>query len=54
LQICTRNGLHATVDPDKHKGGRIWLVALYGEVQRDGDKVAALQREILAEVKFNG
>ena len=51
LEICTARGLHATLDPDKHKGERIWLVALYGEVQRSEDKVASLKREILAEIK---
>lgn len=28
----------------------MWLVALHGEVARDGNKVGALKREFLAEV----
>ena len=49
LKICHR-GFHATVDPSRWKGDRLWLVALRGEVQRDGDKMAALEREIICEV----
>ncbi|MFT4115446.1 hypothetical protein [Bradyrhizobium sp.] len=49
LEICTRNGLHATFIPPKWKGERWWIVALIGEVQTDGDKVAALKREVIGE-----
>jgi hypothetical protein len=52
LQICTRNALHATRSPGKWKGQRMWVVALYGDVQydEDGDKYGALKREFLAEL----
>ena len=49
LKICTKNGLHATVIPPKHKGERWWIVALIGKVEWDDDKCAALQREIIGE-----
>ena len=49
LKICTRRGLHATFLPSKWKGDRWWIVALFGEIQTDGDKVAALKREIIGE-----
>jgi hypothetical protein len=51
LKICTHNALHATIEPTKHKGERLWLVAMRGELQFQGDKVGALDREILAEIK---
>ncbi len=52
LQICNKGALHATLDPGKWNGERLWLVALYGEVQREDDKLAALKREFLAEIKW--
>jgi hypothetical protein len=54
LQLCGPGALHATMNPDKWKGDRLWLVALHGEVQFQDDKVGALKREILAEVEMNG
>ena len=50
LAVCTARALHATLEPGKWKGDRLWIVALYGEVQQDGDKLGALKREFLAEV----
>ncbi len=50
LEICTRRALHATVNPEKWKGERLWLVALFGETQQREDKLGALKREIIAEV----
>ncbi len=52
LKICTSRGLHATMDPDKWEGERLWVVALFGEVQWQEDKCAALKREILAEIQL--
>jgi hypothetical protein len=51
LEICTRRALHATTDPPKHKGERLWLVAMRGELQFSDDKVGALEREIICELK---
>lgn len=50
LEICTANALHATFDPHKWKGQRLWIVALKGEVQRDLTKIGALEREIVCEI----
>ena len=50
LKICTRHALHGTLDPTKHKGERIWLVALIGETQVQDDKIGALKREIICEL----
>jgi hypothetical protein len=50
LEICTRRALHATHEPTKWPGKRLWIVALWGEVQRHEDKLGALKREFLAEV----
>jgi hypothetical protein len=36
--------------PSKWKGERVWLVALFGEVQGDDEKMCALKREILGEI----
>ncbi len=52
LEICTANALHATLDPSKWKGERLWLVALFGETQHQDDKLGALKREIIAEVQL--
>ena len=49
LQICSR-GFHATLEPTKWNGERLWVVALYGEIQREDDKLCALKREFLAEI----
>ena len=51
LQLCTRHALHATLEPTKWQGERLWVVALWGEVRSDGDKMGALKREFLAEIK---
>ena len=50
LQICTKDALHATLAPGKWKGERLWVVALFGEVQWQDDKCAALKREIIGEI----
>ena len=51
LNLCRKGTLHATLNPDKWKGDRLWIVALYGEIARDENKIGALKREILGEVK---
>ena len=54
LELCTDHALHATMAPWAWRGERLWIVALYGEVQeRDENKLGALKREILAEVRPN-
>ena len=53
LELCSRRALHATMKPWKWHGARLWVVALHGEVQDDGDKMGALKREILAEITPN-
>ncbi len=50
LKLCSGRALHATLNPSKWKGGRLWVVALYGELAHDSDKIGALKREILGEV----
>ena len=50
LQICTHRALHATMQPEKWKGERLWVVALHGETVWQDDKCAALKREIIGEV----
>jgi hypothetical protein len=54
LSIFTKAALHATIDPTKYAGERLWIVALRGELQFQDDKVAALEREIIVEVKWRG
>src|SRR5208337_1914675 len=51
LKICTASALHATLDPPKYEGERLWLVALAGELQFVDDKIGTLEREIICEVK---
>ena len=50
LKICTKNALHGTLDPSKWKGERWWLVRLFEPVQRQGDKIGSLKREIIADL----
>ena len=49
LKVCSARALHATTLPPKWKGRRLWVVALFGEVQTDEDKLGALKREIIGE-----
>lgn len=50
LSICTKNALHATMDPRQWKGERWWVVRLYEPVQRKDDKIASWKREIVADL----
>ena len=50
LRLCHAGVLHATRNPDKWEGARLWLVALRGEVVSEDDKLGALDREIIGEV----
>ena len=50
LQLCGPGALHATMEPHRWKGSRVWIVALHGEVKRESDKLGALCREVLGEV----
>jgi hypothetical protein len=49
LSICSQ-ALHGTLNPPDWKGERLWVVALSGEIARDGNKLGALRREIIAEI----
>ena len=49
LEICSRRALHATALPPKWEGERVWVVALFGEIQQQDDKFCALHREVLGE-----
>ena len=51
LILCKAGTLHATLNPSRWKGDRLWVVALFGEVKRDGDKLGALRREIIGEIR---
>ena len=51
LKICS-HGYHATLDPGKWNGERLWIVALHGEIQQEDDKLCALKREFLAEIPW--
>src|ERR1041385_3436106 len=52
LSLCHKGTLHATLEPERWKGERLWIVALEGEVVGDAEKMGALTREILCEVKL--
>ena len=53
LEICSVRALHGTLAPWKWAGERLFVVALYGEVVEQEDKLGALKREILAEIVPN-
>lgn len=53
LSICPaegQGGLHATHEPHKWEGRRVWIVALFGDIQSSIDKMAARKREIVCEI----
>ena len=52
LSLCNPGTLHATLHPAKWKGDRVWIVAMHGELAFGDNKIGALKREILAEVKL--
>jgi hypothetical protein len=49
---CGRGAFHATLDPLKWHGERLWVVALYGETGNGDDKIWGLKREFLAELPW--
>lgn len=51
LQLCTKNALHATLNPGKWEGDKWWVVALYPPIAEESDKIGSLKREIIAEIK---
>ena len=53
LELCGAGALHATLNPPAWEGERIWVVALFGEVQEQADKLGALKREIIGECLFD-
>jgi hypothetical protein len=54
LVACQAGALHATMNPSKWKGERLWVVALYPPIETvDEDKFASLKREIIAEIVPN-
>jgi hypothetical protein len=50
LHPCTEHALHATDEPHRWCGSRVWVVALVGQVVADEQKCCALRREIIGEV----
>ena len=50
LVACSENALHATLEPHKWVGNRVWVVAFLGEVKYLNNKIAGLHREIIGEV----
>jgi len=50
LTPCSPRALHGTRQPWRHKGERLFVVALRGEVHESDGKLAALEREILGEI----
>lgn len=51
LKPCTAHALHATREPHRWTGCRVWIVALLGERDDGADhKSASLRREIIGEV----
>ena len=49
---CGRGAFHATLDPVKWEGERLWVVALYGEIREGTDKIWGLKREFIAEIPW--
>jgi uncharacterized protein YjbI with pentapeptide repeats len=51
LSLCLKGTLHATRHPHKWKGTRVWVVALFGEVQEQTDKLGTLRRMAIGEFR---
>ena len=51
LILCENGTLHATINPSKWKGDRLWLVEIIGDYIQDADKIGCLQRRIVKEIK---
>ena len=51
-ESCGRGAFHATLNPQKWNGERLWIVAMHGEVRHGEDKLWGLKREFLAEVPW--
>ena len=49
LALCTDHALHATFQPHRWLGSRVWVVAMIGDMQRE-DKIGALHREVIGEI----
>lgn len=52
LALCRPGTLHATLDPPRWAGARLWVVALHGEVIGNEEKYGCLERELLGEVRL--
>ena len=52
LELCTKNALHGTLLPEKWKGDRMWIVALYPPYVEQEDKAGSLKREIICEALY--
>ncbi len=50
LVECSEKALHATFEPHKWVGSRVWMVGFLGEVKHLENKVAGLHREIIGEI----
>jgi hypothetical protein len=50
LKLCDPPTFHATREPHRWKGDRVWIVAMHGEVRWQEDKCGSLRREIIGEI----
>lgn len=51
LELCRSGILHATRSLGVWHGRRLWLVALRGQIVEDENKLGALDREFIGEIK---
>ncbi len=49
LEPCSARSLHATLEPHRWRGVRVWIVGIFDPEKSDG-KFATLRREIIGEV----
>jgi hypothetical protein len=52
FKLCYPGVFHATLEPHRWEGSRVWIVALYGKVECEANtyKLGALKREFIGEV----
>jgi hypothetical protein len=50
LKLCGDGALHATLEPHKWVGSRVWVVSMFGEIEFQENKLGSLSREFIGEI----
>lgn len=50
LELCTPRALHATMQPHRWFGTRVWVVAMLRKIIGDDNRLGSLRREVIGEI----